>query len=448
MTLCVKLNRQSCFIRFKARGEGKEEKDDNKIHTHSHKVRSCDVFDLYLMRVLSFFCLISLFAVQQLSAQTLTTNSDGEQIIVYPDGSWRYFKQAPPGEAPASTPTPPEEEQYNNPKFDAEAEARARAILRKQIQGDLKRVKSLQKTAERLAKKEAKEADRVAALRSSADSKDREQISVANRRLQDARKIASEASIEVEAAEKRITILEQALPMTRSSRKEYLKQAGVLKPDLLSENVDETTLNEQLEESVDPTISLLNLKGSSRKSKTEEYVSYSLENDVRYNPPIQDCSYSYDGVDEFTQKKKMNLTPRLFFGHTNPELKPYLGDESLITCTGNLSRNGGYLILDLDFVIRSQYANKEFGVLPKGSQLTIKLIGNEKVTLRNQSQSQGKFDPVEKIFSYKARYTISNKQEKTLEKTPVDQVRVMWGTGFDDYNVYEVDFFQQQLRCL
>lgn len=399
------------------------------------------------MRILLLFCFLVVWGVSSSNAQVLTENSEGEQIIVYPDGSWRYFNQPPPGEAPASTPTLPEEEKYSKPEFDSEAEARARAVLRKQIQTELKEVKRLEKTAEKLAKKEEKEAERVASLRSSSAATDLEEISVANRRLQDARKEANNAQRVVKEATNRIAMLEQSLPMTRASRKEFLVQAGMIDEQVFAteeEIVNSDFVNDKgLEANPSVVQEVL-----SKQEESRAYVSYSLKNDPRYNPPVEDCSYSYNGVDEFTQKRRMNLTPRLFFGYTNPELKPYMGDESLVTCTGSLSKSGGYLILELTFVIRSQYANKEFGVLPKGSQLTIKMLNNEKVTLRNQTLSQGKFDPVEKIFSYSARYTISNRQEKTLSKELVDQVRVMWGTGFDDYAIYETDFFQRQLRCL
>lgn len=399
------------------------------------------------MRILLLFCFLAVWGVSSSNAQVLTENSEGEQIIVYPDGSWRYFNQPPPGEAPASTPTLPEEEKYSKPEFDSEAEARARAVLRKQIQTELKEVKRLEKTAEKLAKKEEKEAERVASLRSSSAATDLEEISVANRRLQDARKEANNAQRVVKEATNRIAMLEQSLPMTRASRKEFLVQAGMIDEQIFAteeEIVNSDFVNDKgLEANPSVVQEVL-----SKQEESRAYVSYSLKNDPRYNPPVEDCSYSYNGVDEFTQKRRMNLTPRLFFGYTNPELKPYMGDESLVTCTGSLSKSGGYLILELTFVIRSQYANKEFGVLPKGSQLTIKMLNNEKVTLRNQTLSQGKFDPVEKIFSYSARYTISNRQEKTLSKELVDQVRVMWGTGFDDYAIYETDFFQRQLRCL
>lgn len=402
------------------------------------------------MRLFLFVCFLAILSADTLGAQTLTTNSDGEQIITYPDGTWRYFNQEPPGEAPASTPTPPEEEKYSKPEFDSEAEARARAVLRKQIQEELKEVKQLEKTAERLRKKELKEETRLANLRAASNASDREEISVANRRLQDNRSLTADARIAVEKAQNRVTKLKQSLPMTRASRKLFLTQAGILQagsPVAEQELERNESSNEELAGATAPLIS----KPKSEKQSapaSREYKTYSLKNDPRYSPPAEECSYSYDGVDEFTQKRRMNLTPRLFFGHSNPELKPYLGDESLVTCTGALSKNGAYLILELDFVIRSQYANKEFGVLPRGSQLSIKMIDNQKVTLRNQTLSQGKFDPVEKVFSYKARYTISNKQKKALEKNLVDQVRVMWGTGFDDYAIYEVDFFQRQLRCL
>ncbi len=402
------------------------------------------------MRVLIFFCCFCLFGMTSASAQTLTKNSEGEQIIVYPDGSWRYFKQVPPGESPGSIPTPPEVEEYTKPKFDAEAEARARAILRKQIQTELKEVKKLEKTAAKLRKKESNEAERVASLRASAEAKDREQVSVANRRLQDARSLANQADIDVQEAQSRVATLEQALPMTRTSRKEFLMNAGIIKQDVFvteDELISMDQVSAPVETGQNTPVVTEKIKPEAPQ-KSQEFVKYSLANDPRYNPPLEECNYSFNGVDEFTQKKRMNLAPRLFFGHTNPELKTYLGDESLVTCTGNLNKNGGYLILELKFVIRSQYANKEFGVLPNGSQLSIKMLNNEKVNLRNTTLSQGKFDPVEKVFTYSGRYTISNKQAKVLEKELVDQVRIMWGTGFDDYAIYEVDFFQQQLRCL
>ena len=400
------------------------------------------------MRVLLLFCLSCILGATNVIGQTLTKNSDGEQIIVYPDGSWRYFKQVPPGESPASTPTAPEEEQYSKPKFDAEAEARARAVLRKQIQTELKEVKKLEKSAAKLHKKEMNEAERVANLRASTEAKDREQVSVANRRLQDARSLANQADLEVQAAQSRVDKLEKALPMTRASRKEYFVNAGIIKDNAPDEETELVSTSEVIEEESQLYPALTDKTKSKASKKSQDYVKYSINNDVRYTPPKDECIYSFNGVDEFTQKKKMSLAPRLFFGHTNPELKTYLGDESLVTCTGNLNKNGGYLILELNFVIRSQYANKEFGVLPNGSQLSIKMLNNEKVNLRNTTLSQGKFDPVEKVFTYAGRYTISNKQAKILSKELVDQVRIMWGTGFDDYTIYEVDFFQQQLNCL
>jgi len=401
------------------------------------------------MKLFLIACLLSVFGVVASSAQTLTKNSDGEQIITYPDGTWRYFNQTPPGEAPAIEPTPPEEEEYSKPEFDAEAEARARAVLRTQIQTELKEIKKLEKIAAKLKKKEEKEETRIASLRASSAATSREEISVANRRLQDTRRLAADAQLEVETAQKRVASLEQSLPMTRAKRKDFLSQAGLIEelnqdgPAVLATDFDEM----EFEDGQSPATTQ-NKSTKQVATQAAQYKTYSLKNDPRYSPPEEECSYTYNGVDEFTQKRRLNLTPRLFFGHTNPELKPYLGDESLVTCTGALSQNGGYLILELEFVIRSQYANKEFGVLPRGSQLSIKMIDNEKVTLRNQTLSQGKFDPVEKVFSYKARYTISKSQKKTLEKNLVDQVRVMWGTGFDDYAIYEVDFFQRQLRCL
>ena len=386
-------------------------------------------------------------------AQTLTTNDAGEQIIVYPDGSWRYFNQAPPEEPEPVESGPVEEETYEDPDLLAEAEARARSIIRKRTQQQLTTLSRTKKELARAKKKEIRELERVAKLRSTTGTTDRDKLEIATRKLQESRRVTLQLQEVLKEEEKFAEILERALPMTRERRAEYFASTGVMFNEELDDFVHvNSSAAGSSDDQIDVAPAIASRSEVSRSQSVSKerrkYDSYDIREDPRYTPPSSTCVYTYDGVDEFTQSRRIDVAPEIFFAYTTPELKPYLGSNSLVTAKGNLVQSGGYVILELQFTIRSQFASREFGVLPKSSQLSIKLVEGSTVTLKNQRLAQGNYDPVEKVYTYSGRYQISSGQRKSLERDLVDQVRVTWGTGFEDYPVFEVDFFQRQFACL
>ncbi len=179
-----------------------------------------------------------------------------------------------------------------------------------------------------------------------------------------------------------------------------------------------------------------------------KYARYARERDPRFNPPARDCAVVEEGVDEFTQKRRRALGEFEFFTYTSPQLRPVLKDKSLITAIGRFVSTGDNLSLEVSYRIRSQYANQEFGVLARGSELGIKLVGGGEVTLRNAELERGSYDPVDKVYIFNGRYSVSSTSEKALRRELVDKVRVVWGSGFEDYPVYDVAVLAQQLKCL
>lgn len=168
-------------------------------------------------------------------------------------------------------------------------------------------------------------------------------------------------------------------------------------------------------------------------------------------PPVlsPDCEFSFEGVDEFTGKSRKDLVPRTFFSHTRDELKPYFKDHDYITCNGYMTKMSGNLtFLTLEFVIASQDARYAFGGLDKGSILSIRLLNEEYVRLINTKSDGGVVDPLTNFTTYRAQYQLSEYQMRSLEESEVDQVRVVWRTGYEDYEVFELDFFINQFECL
>ncbi|MFT5386870.1 MAG: hypothetical protein ACI81W_004288, partial [Saprospiraceae bacterium] len=179
------------------------------------------------------------------------------------------------------------------------------------------------------------------------------------------------------------------------------------------------------------------------------FAKYKPEEDVLFNPPAAECNLVFDGVDEFSGKKRKDVAEQLFFTHTNEELRSIFKDQDYMTCTGYLSSlTGGLIFLTLNITIASKSAQREYGILEKGSQINIKLLNGENVRLVNKKTNMGTENTLENSVSYRAQYLISSGDEKELKKSEVDKVRIIWSSGYEDYEIYELDFFIDQFNCL
>ena len=406
------------------------------------------------------------------AAQTLTTDEAGRQVIVYPDGSTRAFDpsadqadstqatlEAPAGDVPTSAAAGTPQVSIPTPRvLTPEQEDEARDYAKRQVKVLRKQAKSLRKDARRARNREADLAERVAELKASNKIADRSQIEIITQKLQVQRRETSALEDALARAERHHDALEATLDLSQAERERRLAAEGIAHLVRSRGSARPQANDPALAPSGEPG-SLPPMAGASQTpdaiasgggaaAPASAYASYRIEDDTRYYPPTAPCMQESSGIDEFTQQRRVQLAPELLFAYTTPELRAYLGGESLISCYARLVRLGPAIALETEYVIRSQFASKEFGVLPRGSQLTIRTVGGAKLVLRNQAQSQASYDPVTKVSTYRGTYPISKGQAKFLRKAHLDQVRVMWGTGFDDYAIYDLTLLQRQLDCL
>ncbi len=383
-------------------------------------------------------------------AQTLTTNDQGQRVIVYPDGTTQLFDEpsGTPG-AEATRQATPQEEQAS------------REAIQDQLDVLKDELKSLTSIAKKARGREAKLSNRIRKLRDSKKSSDRSQIEIVNQKLIAARDEYTTAEAARANNQRLSAALRQSADMSIAQREAYLRgqnlgylvgapdsdpAAAGASADGAQPMAPATTAGvaDVAEDKADQSSG--GRRG--RNSSPATFATYDPESDPGVSPPAAECRRESDGIDEFTNSRRILLAPEVFFTYTSPELKPFLGDASLLTCNARLAMTGKSIILETEFVIRSQFAAKEFGVLPKGSQLTFRTVDGQKIVVRNQSPSQANYDPVTKVSTYKGRYVINKGARKTLERSLLDEVRVMWGTGFDDYVIYDMNFLKRQLACL
>ena len=61
------------------------------------------------------------------------------------------------------------------------------------------------------------------------------------------------------------------------------------------------------------------------------------EDDPMQYPPTPDCVIAYEGVEEFTGKKRKDVAPTHFFSFTNKNLRKLFKDKDMIECSGHVT---------------------------------------------------------------------------------------------------------------
>ena len=155
-----------------------------------------------------------------------------------------------------------------------------------------------------------------------------------------------------------------------------------------------------------------------------------------------------DTVDEATGSKHIVLKPDLIFTHTDPDLRPYFKNKELITCYGRLSRIDAYVYFTIDFQIASSHSQSNFGGLESGSLLRLRLLNGKYISLSNIKSDRGHIDHYSGNTVFTGQFALGKDEMKMLAGSPLDKIRILWGTGYEDYDVYKIDFFIDQIKCL
>ncbi len=175
-------------------------------------------------------------------------------------------------------------------------------------------------------------------------------------------------------------------------------------------------------------------------------VAEKPKQDMRY---FTVCETQFEGADEFSGKIRKDMMPELLFTHTEERMREFLKDKDYISCTAQLSSlTGGYIFLTLKITVLTAEAGQSFGMIEKGSTVTFKLINESAVKLINSRTDIGKIDKVNNTTVYTVTYPILSSDLKMLRENEIDKMRIIWGSGYEDYDIYNVDVIMRQIKCL
>lgn len=386
------------------------------------------------MRLLLLLFLCSLFQLK-LAAQVIRTHTDGSKIIVDADGSARYFNTNEPVE------------DYNGkegsggsyPVIAVKIEPLSSAVT--VSEEDLKRIAirkmQLAEEASVLAKERAAAATanrqqlekRLAAAKSPEQQAQAEQL---QRQLQLAKKIEREAAHEQANAQNKL----QAAKVVVDQKNYVEAYNNSRKAQRIA-----AEKNNQSEVVVPQAQKLFGLPENS-------FTGYGKTVHYQGNLPEIPCQLAFEGTDEQSGQYVRFSQAELLFTHTDETLRPYLEGKEYLSVHASVLSQGGYRYLKLRLSFANPNAIQTYGYLDKGSLLSLHLLDGNFLHLRSAAVSNGIWDEQRRELYYEVSYPIDRSMISTLRQSDLNYLQLFWSSGFEEYDIYQVDVLQRLLNCL
>lgn len=384
-----------------------------------------------------YFLLFLVFLVVNLSAglsaQEIRTHK-GAKIIVYPNGKAYYFN------------TKEIVEDYNGSDPDS-----AYPVITVKIEPLSSAVNVTEEDLKRIATRRLQLAEEALAL-----SEERANAAYENRLTLENRLATAKSVDETGAAARlqRQLLLAKKIELESVEEKKTAQQQLSLAKNTLDEGRYVAAYNESRQRRQDR---------SGKGAKNEEILPYAKKllgaQRVRFtgygktiaqrsSPPQVPCSLAFEGPDEKTGQHIRASAPELFFTHTDQSLRPYLAGKEYLSAYAYVHSREGYRYLTLRITFSNPNAITTYGFLDQGSLLSIHLLDGNYINLRAARAANGSWNSDLGELSYEVTYSIDRSNISSLKQSDLDYVQLFWSSGFEEYDIFQVDVLQRLLSCL
>ena len=191
------------------------------------------------------------------------------------------------------------------------------------------------------------------------------------------------------------------------------------------------------------------LKPKEKQPEKPKPYQYDARQDVMITPPALPCTFALERKDEFTGVVYKETQKVELFRFTNNVMKKALPEgQPHIICLAGMASEGSDAKILLEFTIKDLNARRTFGGLAPKSILSLRFLDGELATIFNEANQEGQFDVESGTAVFRGVYTLPSSVLRKLEKNELDQIRVAWSTGYEDYNVQHIGLFQQLSNCI
>lgn len=170
--------------------------------------------------------------------------------------------------------------------------------------------------------------------------------------------------------------------------------------------------------------------------------------DLHRNPPTRICLVENFGQSSFLNPIHLGTVPEPLFFFIPEEMRLTLRGRPIISSDFSVARKGPGVFLTFHLTLHIPSARRSFAGLPENTPIRLRLLNGEIINLHNLHADNGTYDERTNTVRFTAITALSRRNEMRLRSAEVDQIRVVWATGFEDYDVYDINLIRDHLNCL
>jgi hypothetical protein len=163
---------------------------------------------------------------------------------------------------------------------------------------------------------------------------------------------------------------------------------------------------------------------------------------------ISDCAVQSESYDPNSKLNYAVLEKEFLFSYTPDNLKNYFKSKDFLICRAGVSKAGKSTRLNLELVFSSKDAARSYGFVPDESLVSIQMVTGKLLRLKTTGESRSTIEQYTGNILYRLEIELDKDAQDALERIPLDKIGVMWSSGFERYEVFEVDFLMKQLKCI
>ena len=190
---------------------------------------------------------------------------------------------------------------------------------------------------------------------------------------------------------------------------------------------------------------------STQPSPTAKAIKYptSFELDERKRERDElDCKIVFDGYDSEIGADRKEVETQPFFSFSQDKMKPYFKTADFLNCTANISKVDKRYYLTLNIKIRSKDASKSYGMLSANENIKLELIDGRSIYGKSIKNDTGIIESYTGNTLYTGIFQLDKSDINDLKNNYIDNIGIIWSSGYEQYDIYNVDFLTNQIKCL
>jgi len=166
------------------------------------------------------------------------------------------------------------------------------------------------------------------------------------------------------------------------------------------------------------------------------------------NVSTKHCDVKFDGIDPTIDQHVKEIKKEPLFIFTPDAFKSMLVDYPLVEGEAGLITTGGYTYFEMALKVNSSRARKDYGYIEKGNLIKFFLMDGTTFYSNSLGNAMPNLSDDRKSTNYVVSCGIDKEEMKLLNKSYIDKIGVIWSKGYEEYEVFNPDFFINQLSCL